>query len=64
MLHTARLCLSAVVLRFICCAVQSVSSFSSPLCMRVVVVTGADGGIGGAFCRHYASKGDRVFACR
>ncbi|CAM9246247.1 unnamed protein product [Pylaiella littoralis] len=31
---------------------------------RTVVVTGADGGIGSEFCRHYASTGDQVFACR
>eukprot|EP00903_Cladosiphon_okamuranus_P008693 g8329.t1 len=32
--------------------------------MQTVVVTGADGGIGSEFCRHYASSGAQVFACR
>lgn len=31
---------------------------------QTVVVTGADGGIGSEFCRHYASSGAQVFACR
>ncbi|CAM9726076.1 unnamed protein product [Hapterophycus canaliculatus] len=37
---------------------------SAAMGKRTVVVTGADGGIGSAFCRHYASNGDQVFACR
>lgn len=39
-------------------------SFSAAPIMKTVVVTGADGGIGSEFCRHYASSGAQVFACR
>lgn len=53
-------------------SVRAISAFSSVPQMaaaaaasgRTVVVTGADGGIGSSFCRHYANNGDRVFACR
>eukprot|EP00752_Nemacystus_decipiens_P005159 g4682.t1 len=47
---------------------RSVRSFSTTPRMRMasqtVVVTGADGGIGSEFCRHYARSGAQVFACR
>ncbi len=63
MLHIRRGSLATVALRLFV-GLRSASSLSSSVPhMKTVVVTGADGGIGREFCRHYAKSG-KVFACR
>lgn len=67
MLHSTRGSRIAIAFRLLV-GVPVASSFSMAAAAaagrRTVVVTGADGGIGSSFCKHYASKGDQVFACR
>ncbi|CAM9294624.1 unnamed protein product [Ectocarpus sp. 12 AP-2014] len=66
MLHSARASRIAIAFRLLV-GVRTASSFSMAAAAagrRTVVVTGADGGIGSSFCKHYASKGEQVFACR